>query len=228
MVTQHKFSPFIKLHFFLSHLSIKGDTFHHSSRAHLHDGEQRRHRHRHGHNRQAIPRDHRGGRSALRKCYPPPCPIPKITVFLFDVFFPTKAARPPSPVLLTPHTNLLPPPLPYHPHTAPPQAIDDPDEEPFKSKYAANALLEALDAQLTKLLLTSTDGADPLNAASADRALLDVKALVTHRRGALAVDTEEWGKGGTLLMEAKGQLTRIGASSVGGLYKLIQIHPSTH
>jgi len=32
-------------------------------------------------------------------------------------------------------------------------AIDDPDAEPFKSKYAAAALLEALDGQLLPLLV---------------------------------------------------------------------------
>lgn len=91
------------------------------------------------------------------------------------------------------------------------QAIDDPDEEPFRSKYAANALLESLDAQLAPLLLPPASGADPAAVAERD-ALLDVRALVTQRRGAIAVDTEDWAKGEPLLMEARAQLARAGAS----------------
>jgi hypothetical protein len=115
------------------------------------------------------------------------------------------------------------------------QAIEDPDEEPFKSKYAASALLEELEAQLTPLLtkITTTTtaameatklgddgGEEGANAsASADdrdasrEALLDVRALITHRRGAIAVDTEEWARGEALLMTALEGLCRPTASS---------------
>ena len=87
-------------------------------------------------------------------------------------------------------------------------AVVDPDEEPFRSKYAADALLGSLDARVVALL---GDGADQ----DADRrdALEDVKGLIARRRGAIAVDTEDWARGEELLMDARARLSRPSASS---------------
>ena len=77
-------------------------------------------------------------------------------------------------------------------------AVEDPTEEPFKSKYAAERALESLASTLTDDRVAEIAGPDePIV-----EALLDLRARLAHRRGVIAVETEDPAKAEGLLEDA--------------------------
>ena len=88
-------------------------------------------------------------------------------------------------------------------------AIADPESEPFRSRYAAAAALESLEESIARSLPD-----DALDTTDEDvRALVDVRAFVARRRGAVALDTEDWSAGETFLERARALLSRPAASA---------------
>ena len=66
-------------------------------------------------------------------------------------------------------------------------AVKDLTEEPFKSKYAAERALKSLASTLTDDRVAEIAGPDePIV-----EALLDLRARLAHRRGVIAVETED-------------------------------------
>ena len=85
-------------------------------------------------------------------------------------------------------------------------AVKDPTEEPFKSKYAAERALKSLASTLTDDRVAEIAGPDePIV-----EALLDLRARLAHRRGVIAVETEDPAKAEGLLEDA---VTWLGARS---------------
>ena len=77
-------------------------------------------------------------------------------------------------------------------------AVKDPTEEPFKSKYAAERALKSLASTLTDDRVAEIAGPDePIV-----EALLDLRARLAHRRGVIAVETEDPAKAEGLLEDA--------------------------
>lgn len=97
-------------------------------------------------------------------------------------------------------------------------AIADPESEPFRSRYAAAAALEFLEESIARSLPD-----DALDTTDEDvRALVDVRAFVARRRGAVALDTEDWSAGETFLERARALLSRPAASASARRAPLIQ------
>ena len=97
-------------------------------------------------------------------------------------------------------------------------AIADPESEPFRSRYAAAAALESLEESIARSLPD-----DALDTTDEDvRALVDVRAFVARRRGAVALDTEDWSAGETFLERARALLSRPAASASARRAPLIQ------
>ena len=97
-------------------------------------------------------------------------------------------------------------------------AIADPESEPFRSRYAAAAALESLEDAIERSLPD-----DALDATDEDvRALVDVRAFVARRRGAIALDTEDWSAGETFLERARALLSRPAASPAARRVPLLQ------
>ena len=77
-------------------------------------------------------------------------------------------------------------------------AVKDPTEEPFKSKYTAERALKSLASTLTDDRVAEIAGPDePIV-----EALLDLRARLAHRRGVIAVETEDPAKAEGLLEDA--------------------------
>lgn len=96
-------------------------------------------------------------------------------------------------------------------------AAEDPEEEPFRSKYKACELIEGLLRQLEPLSESADEGP-----ATRGR-LLDIGAHLTFKLGSLNVDTEDWARGDEMLTRAKQQLSRDDAGPAC-LYDLLDVN----
>ena len=87
-------------------------------------------------------------------------------------------------------------------------------QEPVRRRGGARVLEDAIERSLPDDALDATD--------EDVRALVDVRAFVARRRGAIALDTEDWSAGETFLERARALLSRPTASPAARRVPLLQ------